>query len=144
MTGRPKCLFTASYMTYIGPMESVIVRSDFFYPRDGRGKGANFGGNRLCSEGPLFRRFYVPRSYIPKVICSEITRFYVPKVLYSENNFECSIFRRSYVPKKSKALVLYSEGSIFRNFRLCIPLRVGCRFEDSQSSSTIQLLQMKK
>ena len=58
----------------------------------------------LCSEGSMFRRFYVP-----KVLCSEgsmFRRFYVPKVLCSEG----SMFRRFYVPK-----VLCSEGSMFRN-----------------------------
>ena len=47
----------------------------------------------LCSEGPMFRRFYVQ-----KVLCSEgpmFRKFYVQKVLYSEG----SIFRRSYVQK---------------------------------------------
>ena len=88
----------------------------------------------LCSEGPLFRKSYnifrsqgpifrrrsrSRRSCIPKVLCSEITRFYVPKVLCSENKSkvlysEGSIFRRFYIPK-----VLCSEkleGSIFRRF----------------------------
>ena len=47
----------------------------------------------LCSEGPMFRRFYVQ-----KVLCSEgsmFRGFYVQKVLYSEG----SMFRRSYVQK---------------------------------------------
>ena len=39
----------------------------------------------------------------------------------------------NYVPKTWK--FLYSEGSIFRNFRLCIPLRVGCRYKDSHGGS---------
>ena len=72
----------------------------------------------LCSEGPVFRRSYVPklrgsmfrRFYVPKVLCSEgsmFRRFYVPKVLCSEG----SMFRRFYVPN-----VLCSEGSMFRRF----------------------------
>ena len=36
------------------------------------------------------------------------------------------MFRRFYVQKTWK--VLYSEGSMFQNFRLCIPLRVRCRY----------------
>ena len=51
----------------------------------------------LCSEGSIFRRFYVQ-----KVLCSEkncskgpiFRRFYVQKVLYSD------LFRRSYIQKR--------------------------------------------
>ena len=77
----------------------------------------------LCSEGSMFRRFYVP-----KVLCSEgsmFRRFYVPKVLCSEG----SMFRRFYVPKvlcsEKKLRVLYSVGSIY----IRAPLaggRAGC------------------
>ena len=103
----------------------------------------------LCSEGPLFRRSYIPkvlysegpmfRNY--EVLCSEgsmFRRFYVPKVLCSEGSMfrkkskvlysEGSIFRRFYVPKNWK--VLFSEGSMFRNFRLW-------RYEDSRGGWTM-------
>ena len=78
----------------------------------------------LYSEGPVFRRSYVPklrgsmfrRFYVPKVLCSEgsmFRRFYVPKVLCSEKKSKV-LFRRFYIQK-----VLCSEkleGSIFRRF----------------------------
>ena len=88
----------------------------------------------LYSEGPVFRR-----SYVPKLRGSMFRRFYVRKVLCSEKKLkvpysEGPIFRRFYVPKNWK--VLYSESSMFRNFRLCIPLRVGCRYEDSHGGWT--------
>ena len=57
----------------------------------------------LCSEGPRFRRFYVQKIFVQKVLCSEgsiFRRSYVQKVLYSES----PMFRRSYVQK-----VLYSD-----------------------------------
>ena len=66
------------------------------------------------------------RSCISKVRCSEITRFYVPKVLCSEGfvpkKIEGSIFRRFYIPKALCSEKL--EGSMFRNLRLCTPLRL--------------------
>ena len=65
----------------------------------------------LCSEGSMFRRFYVQKIFVQKVLCSEgpiFRRSFVQKVLCSEKL--CSkrpIFRRFDVQK-----VLYSD--IFR------------------------------
>ena len=70
----------------------------------------------LCSEGSMFRMFYVQKIFVQKVLCSEgaiFRRSYVQKVLCSES----PIFRRSYVQKVLCSIVqkvLYSEGSMFR------------------------------
>ena len=67
----------------------------------------------LCSEGSMFRKFYVPKIFVQKVLCSEgsiFRRSYVQKVLCSEG----PMFRRSYVQKIFVQKVLYSEGSMFR------------------------------
>ena len=73
----------------------------------------------LCLEGSMFRRFYVQKIFVQKVLCSEgsiFRRSYVQKALCSEG----PIFRRSYVQKvlcSEKNIVqkvLYSEGSMFR------------------------------
>ena len=56
------------------------------------------GVTALCSEGSMFRRFYVQKIFVQKVLCSE-----------------GSIFRRFYVQK-----VLCSEGPIFRRKVLCL------------------------
>ena len=61
----------------------------------------------------MFRRFYVQKIFVQKVLYSEgpmFRRFYVQKVLYSEG----PMFRRLYVQKKIVQKVLYSEGSMFR------------------------------
>ena len=61
----------------------------------------------------MFRRFYVQKIFVQKVLCSEgsiFRRSYVQKVLYSEG----PMFRRSYVQKKIVQKVLYLEGSMFR------------------------------
>ena len=74
----------------------------------------------LCSEGSMFRRFYVQKIFVQKVLCSEgpmFRRSFVQKVLYSvqEKNVqkvlysEGSMFRRFYIQ-------IYSEGPIFRKF----------------------------
>ena len=72
----------------------------------------------LCSEGSMFRRFYVQKIFVQKVLCSEgsiFRRSYVQKVLCSEKNVkkvlysEGSMLRRSYIQ-------IYSEGPIFRKF----------------------------
>ena len=69
----------------------------------------------LCSEGSMFRRFYVQKIFVQKVLCSEgsiFRRSYVQKVLCSEG----PIFR--YIQK-----VLYSENSLFyvgKNIHLSI------------------------
>ena len=56
----------------------------------------------------MFRRLYVQKIFVLKVLCSECSIFrrsYVQKVQYSEG----PIFKRSYIQK-----VLCSEGPIFR------------------------------
>ena len=67
----------------------------------------------LCSEGSMFRRFYVQKIFLQKVLCSEGSMFrrsYVQKVLFSEGSmFRKKLFKRSYIHK-----VLFSEGPIFR------------------------------
>ena len=53
-----------------------------------------------CSEGPIFRRFYVPKVLFPKVLYSEgsmLRRFYILKVLCSENPLPAAFF---YLPTK--------------------------------------------
>ena len=94
--------------------------------------------NVLCSEGPIFRRSYVPKLrgymfrwfYFPKVLCSEcamLRRFYVPNVLCSEK--KSKVLYIPMIPCSKKWTVLYSEGSMFRNFRLCL-------YEDSRGGWT--------
>ena len=64
----------------------------------------------LCSEGSMFRRFYVQKVLCSENICwkgSLFRRFYIQKALCSEG----SMFRRSYIQK-----VLCSEGPIFRKY----------------------------
>ena len=67
----------------------------------------------LCSEGSMFRRFYIQKIFVQKVLCSEnpiFRRSYVQKVLCSEGPmFRKYLFKRSYIQK-----VLCSEGPIFR------------------------------
>ena len=67
----------------------------------------------LCSEDSMFRRFYVQKIFVQKVLCSEgsiFRRSYVQKVLCSEGSmFRKYLFKRSYIQK-----VLCSEGPIFR------------------------------
>ena len=76
-----------------------------------------------CSEGPIFRRFYVQKIFVQKVLCSDgiiFRRSYVQKVLCQKY-----LFRRSYTQKVlyvQKILyseifvwkVLYPEGPMFR------------------------------
>ena len=77
-----------------------------------------YGVTALCSEGSMFRRFYVQKIFVQKVLCSEgsiFRRSYVQKVLCSEG----PIFTRFYVQKvlcskKNVKKVLYSEGSMLR------------------------------
>ena len=69
----------------------------------------------LCSEGPMFRRFYVQKIFVKKALCSEGSIFrstYVQKVLCSEG----SIFRRFYVQKVLCSENICSKGPIFRRF----------------------------
>ena len=69
----------------------------------------------LCSEGSMFRRFYVQKIFVQKVLCSESSIFrrsYVQKVLCSEG----SIFRRFYVQKVLCSENFCSKGPIFRRF----------------------------
>ena len=69
----------------------------------------------LFSEGSIFRRFYVQKIFVQKVLCSEgsiFRRSYVQKVLCSEG----SIFRRSYVQKVLCSENICSKGPIFRRF----------------------------
>ena len=73
------------------------------------------GVTALCSEGPMFRRFYVQKIFVQKVLCSEgsiFRRSYVQKVLCSEG----PIFRRSYVQKVLCSENICSERPIFRRF----------------------------
>ena len=72
-------------------------------------------GDSLCSEGSMFRRFYVQKIFVQTVLCSEgsiFRRSYVQKVLCSEG----PIFRRSYVQKVLCSEKNCSKGPIFRRF----------------------------
>ena len=63
----------------------------------------------------MFRRFYVQKIFVQKVLCSEgsiFRRAYVQKVLCSEG----PIFRRSYVLKVLCSEKHCSKGAIFRRF----------------------------
>ena len=76
----------------------------------------------LCSEGSMFRRFYVQKVLCSENICSKgsmFRRFYIQKVLCSEG----SMFRRSYIQK-----VLCSEGPMFRKklFKMSYIQKVLC------------------
>ena len=95
----------------------------------------------LCSEGSLFRRFYVH-----KVLCSEgpiFRRSYVQKVLCSENI--CSKgpkFRRLYVQKVLYSIryiqkMLYSENSLFdvgKNLHLSVSGKLQCKITNHSLS----------
>ena len=77
----------------LGSMFPNIYASDFLVPQYPPSPQNIYPVTALCSEGPMFRKFYVQ-----KVLSSEghmFRRFYVQKVLYSEG----SMFRRSYVQK---------------------------------------------
>ena len=85
----------------------------------------------LCSERSIFRR-----SYVQKVLCSEgsiFRRSYVQKVLCSENICsKCPIFRRFYVQK-----VLYSEYSLFdvgKNLHLLDSGKLQCKITNHSLS----------
>ena len=69
----------------------------------------------LPGDCPMFRRFYVQKKIVEKVLCSEgsiFRRSYVQKVLCSEG----PIFRRSYVQKFLCSEKNCSKGPIFRRF----------------------------
>ena len=66
----------------------------------------------LCSEGSMFRRFYVLKIFVQKVTGYMFRRFYIQKVLCSEG----PIFRRSYVQKVLCSESICSKGPIFRRF----------------------------
>ena len=63
------------------------------------------------SEGPIFRR-----SCIPKVQCSEITRFYITKALFRKT-------RRFYVPKFQIVHPIESAWGVGTKTRMDICIR---------------------
>ena len=73
--------------------------------------------NEKCGDCPMFRRFYVQKIFVQKVLCSEgsiFRRFYVQNVLCSEN-----------IQK-----VLYSENSLFdvgKNLHLSVSGKLQCK-----------------
>ena len=61
----------------------------------------------LCSEGPMFRRFYVQ-----KVLCSEgpmFRRFYIQKVLYGRMVLCSEIFVQKVLCLESRLQVIISQ-----------------------------------
>ena len=58
-------------------------------------------GSALCSPAPIFPGSYVPRSYIPRYLCSPVLSSPVPIFpgSYVPPNFACPVFPGSYVPQ---------------------------------------------
>ena len=58
-------------------------------------------GSALCSPAPIFPGSYVPRSYIPRYLCSPVLSSPVPIFpgFYVPPNFACPVFPGSYVPQ---------------------------------------------
>ena len=58
-------------------------------------------GSALCSPVPIFPGSYVPRSYIPRYLCSPVLSSPVPIFpgSYVPPNFACPVFPGSYVPQ---------------------------------------------
>ena len=109
----------------------------------------------LCSEGSMFRRFYVQKIFVQKVLCSEgpiYRRSYVQKVLCSEGPmFRKYLFKRSYIQKvlcsegpifRYIQKVLYSENSLFyvgKNLHLSVSGKLQCKITASHFSSFGQM-----
>ena len=104
----------------------------------------------LCSEGSMFRRFYVQKIFVQKVLCSEgpiFRRSYVQKVLCSEGPmFRKYLFKRSYIQKvlclegpifRYIQKVLYSENSLFyvgKNLHLSVSGKLQCKITNHSVS----------
>ena len=58
-------------------------------------------GSALCSPAPIFPGSYVPRSYIPRYLCSPVLSSPEPIFpgSYVPPNFACPVFPGSYVPQ---------------------------------------------
>ena len=98
-----------------GGVPRVLLLANFFFRPTSARNQYFFWGDCLCSEGSMFRRFYVQKIFVQKVLCSEgsiFRRFYVQKVLWSEG----PIFKRSYVQKVLCSENICSKGPIFRRF----------------------------
>ena len=97
----------------------------------GNGNGQKWEGmvTALCSEGSMFRRFYVQKIFVQKVLCSEgsiFKRSYIQKVLCSEGH----IFR--YIQK-----VLYSENYFIllrKNLHLSVSGELQCKITNHNRS----------